>query len=325
MRGERDAVDVIQPPRDLRMQPHRRFHRGLRVKLGGERHLEQHVFHHIAAVAALKAEPLALEGHVVEAPGGRRERARNAHFALLHEQRETHAAAGGVPRGPRLARSGVGRVAVGAQRPAVGESVRERVHHLRLAAAEHPHRHRRRGHAHQQHMIQADAVEAVLQRQAALDLVRLDHRRQHVAHEQRRLAAGRGDAGEIVGQRQNAAQIVRRMPPLRRQPSVVEVQPADHAADVPRRLDRIQLVRRARHPGAVRRHRARHDRADVFGALREAQRQEAAAQGVHQAVAGGVVGFRAIDFRAAHVVGDGDQLLVRRRADVRRHIAWRHG
>ena len=37
----------------------------------------------------------------------------------------------------------------------------------------------------QHHVIEPDAVEAVLQREHALDLVRLDHRRQHVGHRER--------------------------------------------------------------------------------------------------------------------------------------------
>ncbi|MOA65868.1 hypothetical protein D3C78_1924100 [compost metagenome] len=51
-------------------------------------------------------------------------------------------------------------------------------------------------------------------------------------------------------------------------------------------------------------HGAFHQRAEVLGALGEAQGQQAAAQGVHQAVAGGVEGFGGIDLVAEDVVGD---------------------
>ena len=40
------------------------------------------------------------------------------------------------------------------------------------------------------HVIETDAVEAVIERQHALDLVRLDHRRQHVAHRERERRGG---------------------------------------------------------------------------------------------------------------------------------------
>ena len=117
------------------------------------------------------------------------------------------------------------------------------------------------GDLHQHDVVEADAVEAVLERDHALDLVRLDHRRQHVAHRQRRLAGGDRSARQPVGGREDAAQVVRRVAPFGGEPRVVEVEPADHRADVERRLHRIELERRARHLRAVRHDRARDDRA----------------------------------------------------------------
>ena len=72
------------------------------------------------------------------------------------------------------------------------------------------------------------------------------------------------------------------MAPLRRQPGVVEIEPADHAADVEGRLDRIELDSRARHARAARHHRARHERAQMLRAGRILQGQHRAAERVHQ-------------------------------------------
>ena len=69
--------------------------------------------------------------------------------------------------------------------------MRQRIDDLIARAAEQLRDDGGRRHPHQQHVIEADAVEAVLEREATLDLVRLDHRRQHVAHHERCLAGAR--------------------------------------------------------------------------------------------------------------------------------------
>jgi hypothetical protein len=112
-------------------------------------------------------------------------------------------------------------------------------------------------------VIEADAVEAVLQGEHALDLMRLDHGREHVAHLDA-FAAAR----QVIGHGEDAAQVVRRVTPLRRQPGVVEIQPADHGADVEGRIDRIELVGRARHACPAAQCRARHHRSQELGAGR---------------------------------------------------------
>src|SRR4051812_35475285 len=111
-------------------------------------------------------------------------------------------------------------------------------------------------------MVEADAVEAVLEREHALDLVRLDHCREDVAHEEwlPRIP------GNPIRYRQDAAEVVRRMAPLGGEPGVVEVEPADHRADAEGRLYRIELKLRPGHLGAVRHHRAWHDGAEELGA-----------------------------------------------------------
>jgi hypothetical protein len=95
------------------------------------------------------------------------------------------------------------------------------------------------------------AVEGIFQRQHALDLVRLDHRAQHVADRQRLRAAGKIASRQVVGHGEDAAEIVGRVAPFGREPGVVEVQPADHAADVEGRRHRVELVARARHARAA--------------------------------------------------------------------------
>ncbi len=54
-------ADAFSPrAASLRVQRHRRFDRGLRVKLGRVADLEQHIFHHVTAIGPLKRELLPL-------------------------------------------------------------------------------------------------------------------------------------------------------------------------------------------------------------------------------------------------------------------------
>ena len=106
------------------------------------------------------------------------------------------------------------------------------------------------------------------------------------------------------------------MAPFGREPGVVEVQPADHRADIERRLHRIELELRAGNARPVRHDGAGNDRAEQLGAGRIGQRLEAAPQRVDQAVARGFVRFAAFDLVARRVVGDVDQDLVGFRTDV---------
>ncbi|MCY1382032.1 hypothetical protein D9M69_700120 [compost metagenome] len=88
----------------------------------------------------------------------------------------------------------------------------------------------------------------------------------------------------MVGYRENTAEVVRRMPPLRREPGVVVVEPAHDAADVPRRLHRIESVTGPRHPGAERHDSAFYHWPQMLGALGKTQGQQAATQGIDQTV-----------------------------------------
>ncbi len=113
--------------------------------------------------------------------------------------------------------------------------------------------------------------------------MRLDHAGQHVADRH-----GFAGARQIIGNGENAAKIVRWVAPLRRQPGVVEIQPANHRTDVECGIDGIEFVSRAGNARAVGERRPGNDRAHQFGASRIFQGLKAAGQGVHEAVAGGL-------------------------------------
>ena len=234
-------------------------------------------------------------------------------------------AAAGVAGGPALARAGVRRVAVGAQRAVVDPGMRDGVDDFFLAAAEHRGRDGGRGQAHQDHVVEADAVEPVLQRVHALDLVRLDRGVEHVAHGQLLAAVAQRLAAEPVGNREDRAEVVGGVAPLGRQPGVVEVEPAHQRADVEGGLDRVEFERRARHQRAARQGRAGHDRPEVLDATFELHRQHRAGQRVEQHVARGVVGLLRVDLVVDDVVGDVDHRLVGVRADGGTGVVVAHG
>ena len=191
---DRDRFDLVQPAPHLRVQRERRFDRGLAVELGREVDLEQHVFHDVRAERSLHRERPAAEPPVVESPLRRGKRRRVAHLARHGHERHAHSPARGVAGRPRLARAGVRGLPVGAQsriEPGVGDGV----DHRAPVAAQQPGGDCGRGHLHQQNVVDADPVEAVFERQHALYLVGLDHRRQDVAHRERRIAVGRSRPG----------------------------------------------------------------------------------------------------------------------------------
>src|SRR5258708_12508997 len=107
------------------------------MELGGEGDLEQHVLHHVTAEPAMELELPALEQNVVEAPGLGSEHGGVTHFARFGDEREPHRTGSGVARRTALARTGVRRVAVGAQPVTIDPSLRRRVHYLVVAAADH--------------------------------------------------------------------------------------------------------------------------------------------------------------------------------------------
>ena len=173
------------------------------------------------------------------------------------------------------------------------------------------------GDLHQHDVVEPDAVEAVLQGNHALDFVRLDHASQDVMHRGRLPARGDRVSREPVRGGENAAEVIGWMAPLGGKPGVVEVEPADHRADVECRLDRIELELRAGHLRSVRHGRAGHDRSEQLRARRIRERFESAAQRVDQAVARRLVRFLAFYPVMGDIVGDIDEHLVRLGAHVR--------
>ena len=115
--------------------------------------------HDVGSVGALELERLALEEDVVEAPGRDREDGGDAHLAALDEEREVYGATARVSGGPRLAGSGVGRVAVRAETLAVDEDLRDDIDRLVAREAEEL-RHNGGGCELDEHdVVEADAVE----------------------------------------------------------------------------------------------------------------------------------------------------------------------
>ncbi|MNE88455.1 hypothetical protein D3C80_1857620 [compost metagenome] len=88
-------------------------------------------------------------------------------------------------------------------------------------------------------MVKADTVEGVFQREHALDFVGHDHGLEHITHQQRLLACGHMLLRQVIGDRQDATEVVRGVGPLSGQPGVVVVQPAHRTANVPCGLDRV--------------------------------------------------------------------------------------
>jgi len=101
------------------------------------------------------------------------------------------------------------------------------------------------------------------------------------------------------------------MSPLRRQPGVIEVEPANHRANVERSLHRIKLVPCARNARAMRINGPLHNRPQQLGACRILQRLQTAAQRIDQAIPCGLVRKLALDFIIQRVVSDIGENFIR--------------
>ena len=77
-----------------------------------------------------------------------------------------------------------------------------------LAATQHVRGDRRRRKTNEDHMIQSDAIERILQRVAALDFVRLDRVVQYVANGQWFLAFAEVLARDIICHGENRAEVI---------------------------------------------------------------------------------------------------------------------
>ena len=216
-------------------------------------------------------------------------------------------------------------MSIGAQGAVVDPTIGNRIDDLPAGAAEHVGRHRGGGQPDQDDVIQADPVEGIEQRIAALDLVGLDGMAQQVAYRHWRAAFAARLPAQIVSQRQEGAQVVGRMPPFGGQPGVVEIQPADLGADRERRLDGIQFMGRSRYPDAAGHLRAGYYWSQVAGALGKLRRQHRAGQRIQQHPAGGVVGLGRVDAMVDDVVGHLDHRRIGIRAARRTQIILAHG
>ena len=286
------------------------------MELGREGDLEQHVLHHVATVGPLELEFVALEQHVVKAPGLGGQYGWVAHLAGLRDEREAHGAGRGVARRPALARTGVGRVAVGTQRLSIDPGKGHGIGDLFLRQAKHLGYDGGAGYLDQHDVIEPHLVEGIFQRDAALDFVGLDHAGEHIFHGERFLARSDGVARQPVCRGENAAEVIRWVTPLRGEPGVVEIQPADHRTDVEGGLYRIELELRAGDFRAVGHHGAGDDGPYELGAGRVFEGLKPAAQRVDQAVARGLVSNAALDLVLGDVVDDVDKDFIGLGADV---------
>ena len=95
-------------------------------------------------------------------------------------------------------------------------------------------------------MVETDLVEGVLQGQATLDLMGLDHSFQHISDGQDLTVAhfpsSAVGARDPVCYRENGTQVVRWVTPLGCQPAVVIVEPSNHGTDVECSIYGIQLI-----------------------------------------------------------------------------------
>ena len=131
-----------------------------------------------------------------------------------------------------------------------------------------------------------------------------DHGVQHLTHGEGILAMSDMLLRQVVGYREDRAQVIRGMAPLGCQPGVVVIQPAHTAADIPCGFDRVETEIRSRHAGPVRYHGPFDNRSQVFGALGKAQCQQATTESVHQAIARGVECLIRGNAVIQHVIGN---------------------
>src|SRR5688572_28628600 len=100
------------------------------------------------------------------------------------------------------------------------------------------------------------------------------------------------------------------MPPLRRQPGVVEIQVANEDTQVECCLGWLQLVGRTWNPGATLHFSAGNHGAEQLRTTRKFQGQHGTSQAVHEAMTSGGVCLVAVDFVIADVVCDIYQNLI---------------
>lgn len=100
-------------------------------------------------------------------------------------------------------------------------------------------------------MVETVTVEGVLEGEAALDLVGLDHGLEDILDLGDGKSLGLVGAREPVGDGEDASEVVGGMTPLGGEPAVVVVQPPDCGADVEGSADGVELVGSSGNFGAV--------------------------------------------------------------------------
>jgi hypothetical protein len=168
----------------------------------------------LRAVWSLELELVSAEQDIIETPGLGSEGSRVAHLSLLDQEGEVDGAHASVTSSPRLARAGVGSMAVRAQALAVDECMADNVDGLVAGKAEKLGDDGSGGDLDEDDVVETDAVERVLEREHSLDLVGLDHALEHVSDCQRSTAVGNVGSGDPVCDSENGAQVVRRVAPL---------------------------------------------------------------------------------------------------------------
>ena len=138
--ADADGLDIVGGLAGLledAVKGHGSLTSSLRMELGGERDLEEHVLHDVGAVGALELEGLSLEEDIVEAPDlGGKNGGDTADATVLHHQGEVHGARARITSGPRLAGHGVGGMAVGAERLAIDPGLGDGIGGLLAGEAE---------------------------------------------------------------------------------------------------------------------------------------------------------------------------------------------
>ena len=160
-------------------------------------------------------------------------------------------------------------------------------------------------------MVDRNGLEIIFDGDAALYFVGHHQCFEDVGDGERFAAAAR----QMIGQHENAGQIVRGMTALRGGERIVHVEPADHRAKAEGCAHRVEYVLCAWNPRAVRYYGAFNHRADQLGAIREVERVECAGHGVGQAQSRRVDG-RAADFEIHHIVCDVGEFAIERRTCV---------
>src|SRR6266436_4930665 len=94
------------------------------------------------------------------------------------------------------------------------------------------------------------------------------------------------------------------MAPLGGEPGVVEIEPADKGADIESGRDWIEFKFCAGHATAIGNYRPGHNGSKKLSAGGIMERQQSAAQAVHQTVAGGIESFATVDSFCFDVLGD---------------------